>query len=130
MTTLSCECEWELEPGQTCYWPPDDYSVLKTSKRKRCQSCNQLIDIGTVVGRFIRCKEPDNDVDEQIYGICEDIGLGIPMADHYLCEECMDLYYSLDALGFCGQLYENQRDLVAEYNNEFLPALEQEQENE
>ncbi len=122
---LSCECEWDLEPGETCYWPPTDYSVLKTSKRKRCQSCNQLIDLGEIVGKFIRRKEPDNDVDENIHGFCEDVGAGVPRADHYLCEECMDLYFSLDALGFCGQLYENQYSLVREYNEEYLPMMEQ-----
>jgi hypothetical protein len=40
----------------------------------------------------------------------------IPLADKYMCEECGDLYYSLEALGFCLTLGTNMHDLVQEYH--------------
>ena len=39
----------------------------------------------------------------------------IPRANHYHCEECAGLFFSLEDLGYCGQPYEDQRELVREY---------------
>jgi hypothetical protein len=118
---LSCECDWYPEPGDVTFWPPRDYSTLETSRRKRCESCNCLIDIGSLVGKFQRYKMPDSDVEIRIYGDGEDGEEGVPRADHYLCEPCMDLYYSLEELGFCPQLGD-QRELAKEYARDYGPA--------
>lgn len=58
---LSCGCEHEFDIFDSelpWYQEPDDYSILSTSRRKRCQSCNRLIGIGTIVGEFARFRWP------------------------------------------------------------------------
>lgn len=53
---LSCSCrEWEGGEG-VAYKPPKDFSKLETSKRKRCRSCNELIDINSLVLSFRRLR--------------------------------------------------------------------------
>lgn len=114
--TLSCECEWESEPGDTYFWDVTDYTSiaehapLKT-RRPRCWSCGDLIGLKDVSIAFLRCKVPEHDVEIAIYGDDGEISI----ATKYHCEECSDLYFSLDALGFCGQPWENQHGLVTEY---------------
>jgi hypothetical protein len=60
---------------------------------------------------FPRFKVPDSDIEVRIYGEDGEI----PLASSYLCERCADLYLSLDDLGYCGQPWENQLELVSEY---------------
>jgi len=75
--------------------PPKDYSILSTSKRKRCFSCRELIDIGSDVGEFGSWRHPYNDIEERIHGD------EVRMADFYMCEECIGLFWSMTDLGFC-----------------------------
>ena len=114
---LSCECETELEDGYTYYDPPSDYSVLGTSKRQRCWSCRKLIDLNTVVLKFERFKIAEYDVELSIYGE----GGEVPRASKYLCEECADIYFSLEELKFCVYAGENQKHLLKEYVEIYSP---------
>ena len=90
--SLSCSCsddyEWFFEE-------PSDYSTLQTSKRKRCWSCKELIDIGSVCMQFETYRPPRDDIEERINGD------EVYMADKYYCESCSDIFYSLKELGFC-----------------------------
>lgn len=113
--SLSCECEWYPEPGEWAYYSPNNYTTLETSRRKRCRSCKELIDIGAIVIAFDRYRVPNHDVEINIYGEDGEI----PIAAWYHCEECADLYFSLTELGFCGSPNENQHDLVEEYAEEY-----------
>ena len=118
MLECGCECDFDIfDSDIPWYQEPDDYSTLSTSRRKRCQSCNRLIDIGTIVGEFARFRWPRTEVELKIYGETQEPDSIIGIASHYLCEECMDIYYNLSALGFCISLYENQPSLLKEYIN-------------
>ena len=97
---LSCECPGDF--SHTYYVLPDDYQTLQTTRRKRCSSCNQLIDIGSTVLKFER----------YTYG---EYGDEVPASPRWMCEECGDLFYSLDELGFCLYLGDDMRALVKEY---------------
>lgn len=37
------------------------------------------------------------------------------LASHWLCEICADLFFNLDALGFCPGPEDDMRELVKEY---------------
>lgn len=105
--TLSCDCDTE----DRWYYESDDYTILTTSKRKRCASCNSLIDISAICALFTRYRATKTDIEEKIYG--EEIRL----ADAYMCECCSDLYFSITELGYCVDLSDNMHDLVREYRD-------------
>jgi len=112
---LSCSC-YNDNPDFYVY-PPADYSEMPVFKRrKRCASCETLIDAGAIVAKFTRDRCPRSGVEEAIYGD----GPNIPLADQYQCETCADLYFSLVDLGFeCVMPDENMRALVREYAETF-----------
>lgn len=110
---LTCECDGDYDDAQWYWWAPDDYSTMpEQRRRRRCQSCQTLIANGAVVARFERSRYAISYIEECIYGE----GCDVPLAAHYLCETCADLYFSLIELGFCGVgPGENMRELVREY---------------
>ena len=110
---LSCECGDDYE---WFYHKPDDYSTLAASRRKRCVSCGSLIDLGAVVGTFECHRPPRHDIEENIYGD------EVPMADKFMCERCVDLFFSLDDLGFCLTLGENMLELAKDYAELYGPG--------
>jgi len=114
--SLSCSCDYDPEPGMIIWYSPNDYSLLTTTKRKRCCSCNELIDKGSISTSFERYKIPDSEIEESIYGE----GGEIPMASKYMCERCSDLYFSINELGFCINLDDDMRDLVKEYKRDYV----------
>lgn len=111
---LMCECDSDYypEPGEW-YWDesPNDYSKLPFKKRKRCCSCNELIDVGGVVTNHTRVRVPDTDIEIRIYS--EDGG--IPIASDWMCEKCSDLYFSLNELGYCVSPRDDMRELIKDY---------------
>jgi hypothetical protein len=111
--TLSCSCGYDdYGDAAWTYIPPEDFSMLATNRAKRCCSCKALIKPGETVLKFDRFRYPNTDIEEKIYGE----GGEVPLADWYMCEECGDLYYSLDALGFCISLGEdNMKKVVKDY---------------
>lgn len=117
--TLSCSCDFEdWEPGDIMVYAAGDYSILATTRRKRCSSCGILIDIGATVAKFDRGKMPGSDIECRIYGEDDEIEL----APQYLCEECADIYFSLKELGFsCVWPDENMRALAKEYAETYGP---------
>ena len=125
--SCSCDLDYNFEPGDYC-WDISvmDYSILDASRRKRCWSCNDLIDIGATVIKFRRWKIPESGLECWIYGEDGEV----PLAPKYHCEACADQFFNLDALGFCGSATENQFDLLAEYHGmqEVLSGRNQEEE--
>ncbi len=108
--SLSCTCDFNGDGWW--YIPPDNYSELKTKKRQRCCSCKELIDKSALCGVFERYRLAKTDIEINIYGEEGDVRL----ANRYMCETCLDLYYSLDALGFCIYLNgDSMQSLVKEY---------------
>ncbi|MBT4835902.1 MAG: hypothetical protein HON94_01005 [Methylococcales bacterium] len=111
---LSCQCDFDdyVDDSSLIFWyRPDEYTVLNTSKRKRCCSCGELIDIGSTVIAFKRYRNPSSEVEENIHGEYGEI----PLANKYQCEQCADIYFSLIELGFCFPYDDNVHDLLAEY---------------
>lgn len=109
---LSCGCgEYYPDPGEKYYYVNEDYSTLNSSRRKRCTSCKELINIGSTVVKVERFKVPDHDVEIAIYG---DEG-EIPLAAHYMCEQCGDLALNLLERGYCFNVYDDMKDLLEEY---------------
>jgi len=112
--SLSCECDTDHD---WFYDSPDDYSTLETSRRKRCISCNNLIDLGAVCVAFPSYRFARDDVEERIYGEEEEIYT----ATKYMCEECGDLYFSLFELGFCISIGdESMEQLISCYRSEYI----------
>lgn len=106
---LTCNCGYDDDGYDWYYTPPDDFTVLDTSRRKRCLSCKKLIDKGAVCLKFERYRHPLTDVEEARY-VDE-----VPLAPGYMCERCGELFFNLDALGFCGLFDEPMEDNLKEY---------------
>ena len=117
--SLSCSCDFDYyEPGQIYCEVGDDFELLQTSKRKRCQSCKELINIGDFSVRFSIFRTPEHDIEINIYG--EDGG--VPMAPRYLCEKCGEIYHNLHSIGFtCIWVGEDMRELLKDYQTEYAP---------
>jgi hypothetical protein len=104
---LSCSCgdynhEWY-------YYSPDDFIQLKTSKRKRCYSCGELINIGSDCVEFERFREPYGWVEEKIYGD------EVPLAPKYMCFECGSIFLNLNDLGYCITIGGHMKEELYEY---------------
>jgi hypothetical protein len=112
--SLSCTCgEWD---GDGWYYVPStDYTTLQTTKRHRCCSCETLIELDAIVTSFQRFRGVQDPIEERIYG--EDGEVRI--STWYMCETCSDLYFSLDALGFCINLGDSMHGLVEEYHDTY-----------
>lgn len=108
---LSCACEPDDNYEGPVYFIPSNYSELKTKKRKRCVSCNSLIDINSKCAIFEIRRLPNSYIEERIYGEGHDV----PMASKYMCECCADIFFNLYELGFCIDINDNMNDLLEEY---------------
>lgn len=108
---LSCSCPSDEYDSNIIYYVPNDYSVLNTSKRKRCVSCKCLIDRQSTCTIFDIKRLPKNEIEERIYGEGHDV----PMASRYMCENCSDIFFNLYELGFCVSIEDNMNDLLEEY---------------
>ena len=108
--TLSCSCN---EPDDDSWWysPPSDFTTLNTTKRKRCCSCKELINIGSVCTEFYRWRNPISDIEYRIYGDGGEIG----MASWYMCEWCSEMYFNFDELGYCHYLGDSMVETLEEY---------------
>ena len=110
--SLSCDCSYEPEPGDTIWYAPRDFAVFAgRARRTRCVSCGEKIAPSALVAVFARAKIPESDVEVRIHGEDGEI----PRATWYMCEECAGLYFSLADLGYCIDISENMHDLVREY---------------
>jgi predicted RNA-binding Zn-ribbon protein involved in translation (DUF1610 family) len=109
---MSLSCTYSEDGDANWYYtPPDDFTPFQKSKRKRCCSCKELIDIGALSLKFDCWRYPKDDIEDRIYGD----GGEIPIADKFLCEKCGDQYMNLSELGFCIDPTENVMDLLQEY---------------
>lgn len=111
--SLLCDCDIDYcpEPGDTIWYPPADYSTLSTTRRKRCCSCKELIDVGALVAEFPRYKVPEWDIEERIYGEDGEI----PRASFHMCESCADIYFSIKELDYCFDDWD-MRAVLKEYH--------------
>lgn len=104
---LSCSCD--LESDDWYYYSPDDFSIFEKKRRKRCCSCNGLINIGSQCVRFMRYREPITEIEERIEG--DEVSL----ASWYMCEWCGEMYFNLDAVGYCIYLGDSMKEMLEDY---------------
>jgi len=112
--TITCACD-AFGDGDWWYQHAREFSKLGTKQRRRCWSCNELIELGADCGELKRYRGPQSDIEESIYG--DDV----PIASAYLCETCYGLMLSVEEAGGCVMLDkgENLRDAIVEWRNEY-----------
>ena len=115
--SLSCSCgDYEPEPGDVTWWPPEDFTVLTTKRSRPCHSCGSRIQPGSVCTETIRVKTPESEIEIRIYGEDSD-DRGPPRASWWMCEACSDIYFSLDELGYCVEMGD-MHQLLTEYQEQ------------
>ena len=110
--SLSCSCP-DDDDFAWYYWEPEDFKPLETKKRKRCKSCNTLIDLKSLCLIFPRWRYPKSEIELKIYS--EDREL--PLGSYYMCETCGEHFMNLTAAGFCVDITESMGDLLEEYQD-------------
>jgi len=116
---LSCSCD--IDSCEWYYHPPDDFQTFLSNRRKRCCSCKSMIKIGSLCTEFVRIRSPYNDIEERI------LGDEVKMASWYMCEWCSEMYFNLEALGYCHNLYDSMIETMRDYWDltGFTPANQQ-----
>lgn len=110
---LSCVCNNDLDVGDFAwvYYDPRDFTITKTGRRKRCCSCEELINTCSPALEFERCRAPRHPIEESIYGDEVDI------ASWWMCEKCGEIFLNLTSVGFCVNIIENDmQSLLKEYH--------------
>lgn len=105
-------CSYDDDNYSWFFEIPSGFSTLQTSRRKRCCSCNNLINKNATVLPFNRYRQFQTEIEQRIYGDSE-----INIATFYMCEPCGDQYLNLSELGFCIDITENMFDLLKEYQD-------------
>ncbi len=131
---LSCSCdwdEWEPDPGGWCfksfYLEKVDFEPFTGKRRKRCCSCNDLIDIGSLCIRHLRHRYPYTEAEARINGyfdleesMCDEPL--ISMSDLFQCEKCGEIWLNLQSVGFeCISPSENMPDMLKQYQHDYAP---------
>lgn len=107
---LSCGCnEWEGDFGTWAFYPPDNFELFSSKRRKRCSSCNQLITIGDNCLKFSRVRAPYTEIEQRISGD------EISKAALFLCEKCGEIYLNLTEIGYCLCPTEEMAEALEEY---------------
>ena len=109
---LSCSCP-DYGELSWYFYPPEDFVTFQMKRRRRCSSCNELINHGNLCLQFVRFRDPKSDIEERI------CGTEVPMSPLHMCEKCGDQFMNLDALGFCVNPEENMFDLLKEYRENY-----------
>lgn len=112
--SLSCYCEEGDGSGWWYYNPKeDDFTTLEKrgyKRRKRCASCNNLIELNSDTLEFQRAREPLSEVEENIYGY------EVNLSSLFMCEHCGEIFLSLQDLGYCLNLgYQSMQEYLEEY---------------
>lgn len=109
--SLSCNCDFDKDDHDSWYYLPTNFSTLITIKRKRCKSCGELIDIGSLVVEFENFRHPTDEIEER----CK--GDEIQTASFYMCEACGEIFLNLSALGYCMDVdYTTMKNCLADYH--------------
>lgn len=116
--SISCDCDidYDYYDYDSWFWRhKGDFSTLQTKRRRRCYSCQELIDVGAECGILNRYRAPRHDIEEDIYGD------EVPMAPIHMCEECYGLVLSIQEAGGCVLLEdgENLKDAIREWKAEW-----------
>lgn len=104
---LSCSCD--IDGSDWTYYPPNDFVEFDEIRRKRCCSCNSLIDHWQPSLKFQRARDPRTDIEECIWGD------EVYMAPWHMCEWCGEIFLNLDALGYCHNLGDSIKEDLEDY---------------
>jgi len=92
-----------------------EFRPFDRSRRKRCVSCNALIDHGADCLEFKRMQYPQNEVQAKIYG---DWDVEITLPSYFICETCGEIYLNLWALGYeCMNPQNGMQKYLDEYHD-------------
>lgn len=120
----SCDFDYEFGAGEWYYdYDSQGYLIqLETSRRKRCCSCNALIDIGAICNKYPRLRYPYTEAEARIMCGCDledsfSDEARIPMAPHYHCERCAEIWLNLTDIGYeCLSPSEDMEEALKEYH--------------
>ncbi len=96
---LSCDCSSDFD---VYFIASQEYSIYSFKRRRRCKSCSDLININSLCLEIRRFTTID-EYDDKYLGMV------------YYCEKCADIYFNLQALGYCTYLNDNMKYLLKEY---------------
>ena len=113
--SLSCSCG-DYDGAEWVWFGPDDFQTYAGTRRKRCKSCKAMIKKDSLCVEFKRAREPHWEIEVNIWGE----GYEVPLASYWLCERCGEIYFNLDALGFCVNPDDNMEASLEQYRKEFL----------
>jgi len=94
------------------YYHPEVFTTLAGKRRKCCQSCKKLIEIGDCCVEFARARPSKPfSVEENIHGA------EVPLAPQYACGDCGEIYLNLTdiELDFRLNLGDDWRESMREY---------------
>ena len=108
---LSCSCleDYDGDPGSWWYYPPEDFVKFSEKKRKRCKSCNKLIDIGSDCLEFKRERSSYTEIEQRIKGD------EISISTYFMCASCGEIYLNLSAVGYCLSPVDGMPECLNEY---------------
>ena len=110
--TLTCTCgEYDGDSGGWAFIPAEDFVKFEGKRRKRCSSCNELIEIGADSLRFSRWRSPCSIVEEHIYGSDGEVTI----APLHMCEKCGEIYLNLTEAGYCLSPDNDMREHMKDY---------------
>lgn len=120
MLSCSCDYDWDPEPGMWAYcWGHARFEPFNASRRKRCCSCDELIDIGALCIKHPRYRYPYSEIEAAILGADPDMQEEPPIriSDHIQCERCGEIWLNLTAVGYeCLSPNENMPKALKEYH--------------
>jgi hypothetical protein len=113
--SLSCDYDWEPDPGDICWEFPKGFEPLSTKTTRKCCSCGHKISPGSPALRFRRWKIPEYDVELAIYGYDGDNGP--PRAPWFHCLDCgnIALFLASPPLDYAFRIDDSMRELSREY---------------
>ena len=124
---MSLSCAWDEREIDESTWfckSPEDFSILELKKPQSCCSCQSRINYRDICLEFVRYTYSENGT-ELIGYILQDCGERINLPPLFMCEECGEQFYNLDALGYCMHITDNMMELLGEYQNEMELSKEE-----
>lgn len=129
--TCGCGYDFDFEPGDWYFEPvcieKIDFELFEGKKRKRCCSCNELIDIRSPCIRYSRYRYPYTEAEARITGYSSlessmNDEASIKMPDLFHCEKCGEIWLNLYSVGFeCLYPNENMLKMMEEYRELYQP---------
>ena len=104
---LSCSC-WDGD-FDWYYEIPEDFISFDEFRRKRCISCNKLINFGADCVQFYCYRDAHTEIEEEIHGDT------VELAYKYMCFDCGSIFLNLSELGYCLSIGHNVREDLEDY---------------